>query len=209
MAAIFIRTLLIYILLTLSLRITGKRQIGELEVSELICTLLISEVAALPIADPDIPLLNAVIPVLLIVSVEIIISYLKNKSTRLKKLIEGEPVFLIFRGELSLGALSDSRISVNELLSELRAQGFSDIGEVYYALLEADGSISAFKKSDGFAHAIIIDKEVNRKSMALIHYSDKELSDELKARKMRKDDILLMTVSDGKKISIMKREEQK
>ena len=96
MASIFIRTLIIYLFLSISLKIMGKRQIGELEVGELVSTLVISEVAALPIADPDIPLMNAIIPVLFIVCLEIIISSLKNKSEKLKKYIEGEPIFLIY-----------------------------------------------------------------------------------------------------------------
>ena len=80
MASIFVRTFIIYIIIAFALRLMGKRQIGELEVSELVSTLLISEIAALPIADPDIPLLNAIVPVLFIFSLEIIISSLKNKK---------------------------------------------------------------------------------------------------------------------------------
>ena len=122
MASIFIRTILIYVFLAISLKIMGKRQIGELEVNELVSTLVVSEVAALPVADPDIPLLNALLPVALIVCLEIIISAVKNKSEKLKRRIEGEPIFLVYRGKLQQKALCDNRMSVNELLCEMRMQ---------------------------------------------------------------------------------------
>ena len=89
MASILIRTLIIYILLTFTLRIVGKRQIGELDVGDLVSTLLISEIAAIPIDDPDIPLLNAVVPILFIFSLEVILSTLKNKSERFKRCLDG------------------------------------------------------------------------------------------------------------------------
>ena len=88
MTSILIRTLIIYLLLSFSLRIMGKRQLGELDVSELVSTLLISEIAAIPIDEPDIPLLNAVIPILFILSAEVILSTIKNKNEKFKNLIE-------------------------------------------------------------------------------------------------------------------------
>ena len=136
MASIFIRSIIIYVFLGFSLKMMGKRQIGELEVGELVSTLVVSEVAVLPIADPDVPLLNAIVPIVLVVCLEIIISSVKNKSEKLKKCIEGEPVFLIFRGKLIQSALADNRMSVNELLCEVRMQGIANINDVYYAVLE-------------------------------------------------------------------------
>ena len=115
MASILIRTVIIYILLTFALKIMGKRQIGELDVGELITTLLISELATIPIDDPDLPLLNAVLPILLIFSLEIIISSLKNRSERLKRLLESSPVYIIYKGKLSERALVENRLSLNEL----------------------------------------------------------------------------------------------
>ena len=146
MASIFVRTVIRYVCLSLSLKFMGKRQMGELEISELVSTLVISEVAALPVADPDIPLLNAIIPVILIVCLEIIISYAKNKSAKLKKCVEGQPIFVIYRGKLRQSALNDNRISLNELLCELRMQGVGDIKNVYYAILEPNGKLSVLKR---------------------------------------------------------------
>ena len=142
MASILVRTVIVYILLSFSLRVMGKRQLGELDVMELVSTLLISELASIPIDDPDIPLLNAIIPILLILSAEVIISTLKNKSEKLKEAIEGKPVYIIYKGKLLQDALRENRISVNELLSEIRTQGIADISEINYAILEQNGKIT-------------------------------------------------------------------
>ena len=130
MASIIIRTAIVYILLTISLRITGKRQLGELDVGELVCTLLISELMAIPIDDPDIPLLNAVIPTLFVISLEIIISAIKNKSEKLKRAVEGTPTYIIYKGRLLQDVLKENRISINELLSEMRKQSITDLRDV-------------------------------------------------------------------------------
>lgn len=206
MASIFIRTLIIYLFLSISIKCMGKRQLGELEVGELVSTLVISEVAALPIADPDIPLMNAVIPVLFIVCLEIIISYLKNKSARLKKAIDGEPAFIIYKGRLLQKALRDNRISLNELLSELRIQGFGDITEVSYAILEHNGKISAFKSDDAFSHPVIIDTATDEDALSLIGKNEEWLKKLLKKKKAEKDEVFLLTVDKKSKTNLIKKE---
>ena len=108
MASILVRTLIVYILLSFSLRIMGRRQIGELDVSELVSTLLVSEIASIPIDEPDIPLSNAVIPILFILSLEVILSTIKNKSGQLKSKIEGEPIYIIYKGRLLQNALFET-----------------------------------------------------------------------------------------------------
>ena len=145
MVAIVIRCLIMYILLTFSMRIMGKRQIGELDVGDLVSTLLISELAAIPIDDPDIPLLNAVIPILLLISLEIIISTIKNRSRLIKKAVEGRPVYIIYKGRILEDELIKNRISINELLGEMRGQNIFDISEIKYGIIEQNGIISFFK----------------------------------------------------------------
>ena len=124
MVSIFIRTFIIYILLSVTLKTMGKRQIGELDVNELVSTLLISEIAAIPIDDPDLPLMNAIIPITFILSIEIILSHAKTKSNKLKKYVEGRPAFIIYKGKINQKELKENRISINEFLSEMRNQGF-------------------------------------------------------------------------------------
>lgn len=211
MASIFIRTVLIYLLLSCILKIMGKRQIGELEVSELVSTLLISEIAAIPIDDPDIPLFNAVLPILFILSAEILISAFKNRSARLKHLIEGEPIYIIYKGNLRQRILEENRISINEVLSELRVQGVADIADVYYAILEQNGKISVIERSecrplcpkmlsspgeDGIAHPLIIDGEVHKKNLEALGYSEAWLTRLLRERKTDAESTFLLTVND-------------
>ena len=147
MISIFIRTIIIYIILNVMLKIMGKRQIGELEVNELVSTLLISEIAALPISDTSIPLVPSVIPILFIASSEVIVSVIKNKSKTIKRLVEGEPSYIIYKGRLKQNILAENRISINEVLTEMRTQGIGDLGDVRYAILEQNGKISFIKKS--------------------------------------------------------------
>lgn len=209
MASILIRTIIIYILLTSALKIMGKRQIGELDVGELITTLLISELATIPIDDPDLPLLNAVLPILLIFSLEIIISSLKNRSERLKRLLESSPVYIIYKGKLSEKALVENRLSLNELLCELRLLNVKDISDVEYAILEQNGKISVFEKSDGaISHSIIIDTVILKDNLKRLGLSEEWIEKRLKERGAKTEEVLLMTLSDDGNIALIKKEEK-
>lgn len=204
MTSIIVRTTIIYILISLSLRIMGKRQLGELDVSELVSTLLISEIASIPIDDPDIPLLNAIIPILFILSTEIILSTIKNKSERLKHIIEGTPEYIIYKGRLLQSVLNESRISINELLSEIRSQGIGNIKEIEYATIEQNGALSIIKKSDSnLAHTIIIDGQIIDKNIKHLGYNEEWLTKHLKQNKTRREDVLLMTIDDNQKVDII------
>ena len=209
MASILVRTVIIYILLSLSLRIMGKRQLGELDVMELVSTLLISELASIPIDDPDIPLLNAIIPILLILSAEVILSTLKNKSEKLKETLEGKPVYIIYKGRLLQDALKENRISINEVLSEMRTQGIGDISEVNYAIMEQNGSLSLLKKSvDNLAHTVIIDGKVISAPLKALGYDERWLEKRLKEEKTKVDEVFLLTVTDSGEINIILKEEK-
>lgn len=211
MATILIRTVIIYLFLTLSLKIMGKRQIGEFEVGELVSTLLISEVASIPICDSSVPILHAVIPVTFILCIEIILSALKNKLPLLKRAIEGAPVYIIYKGKLLQKTLRDNRISINEILSELRVCGIGDISEVEYGIIEQNGKISVIKKSDaaGIAHNLIIDGEVCQDTVRSLGYDERWLKKQLSASKLKVEKVFLMTVDDSGNINIIEKEEQK
>ncbi|MBP5210128.1 MAG: DUF421 domain-containing protein [Clostridia bacterium] len=147
MAAIFVRTILLYALLTLLFRLMGRRQVGELDVSELISTLLLSEIASLPIDDPDIPLLFAVVPIVVIVCVEVALTALRVHSRRAKRLLGASPVLLIDRGRICQQTLGRMRITVEELFSECRQKGFGRPDEIEYAVLEENGKLSLLPKA--------------------------------------------------------------
>ncbi len=208
MVSIFIRTILIYILLSFMMKIMGKRQIGELEVNELVSTLLISEIAALPISDTDISLIPAVIPILFITSFEVILSTVKNKSRLAKRMIEGEPAYIIYKGKLQQDVLKENRLSINEILTEMRIQGIGDISEVYYGILEQNGKLSLLKKtpSEALALPIIIDCAVEEQNLEKSGYTRKWLNERLIERGLITDDIFLMTVDDMGYINIIRKE---
>ena len=206
MASIFIRTLIIYLILLISIKLMGKREIGELDVSELVSTLMISEIAAIPIDDPDIPLLNAIIPILLILSAEIILSYLKNRFSRIKKYVEGQPSYIIYKGRIIQESLIENRISINELLAEMRAQGIGDISRVDYALVEHNGRISILEDKKT-AHSIIIDGEVNRDEAERAGLSDMDIAEILRQSGIDLCRVFLMTRDDGGKIKIIPKED--
>ena len=207
MASVLIRTIIIYFFLSFALKLMGKRQIGELETSELISALLISEVAALPIDNPDIPLSSAIFPTLLIIALEILLSFIKNKSDRLKRTVDGEPTFIIYKGRLRQEVLRENRISMNEVLSELRVLGVGDIEDADYVILEQNGKLSVLQKNrDKLAHTIIIDGEVNEGALKTLGYNQEWLKKRLDELHCKKQDLFLMTVGDDGKINIIKEE---
>ena len=128
------------------MRLMGKRQLGELEVSELVSTLLLSDIAALPITDQNIPLVYAIIPIILITTFEISLSVLLTRVPMLKNLISPRPSALIRKGKIDAKEMSRNRISIDELFSELRQKDVSDISDVEYAIMEQNGKITVIKK---------------------------------------------------------------
>ena len=210
MTSIAIRTVIIYIILSISLRLMGKRQIGEMDVGELVSTLLISEIASIPIDEPDIPLLNAIIPILFILSLEILLSTLKNKSEKVKGLIEGKPQYIIYKGRLLQNVLVDNRISINEFLSEMRTQGVGDIDEIYYAAIEQNGSLSILKKGQaGMAHNLVIDGSIIENNMKSLGYDERWLNKKLKERNTKLQDVFLFTIDDQENINLILKEKDK
>ncbi len=210
MASILIRTAIIYILLAFTLRITGKRQLGELDVGDLISTLLISEIAAIPIDDPDIPLFNAILPILFLLSIEVIVSTLKNKSELAKRVLDGDASYIIYKGRLLQDSLKNNRISINELLASMRSQGIGDIDDVEYALLEQNGTISFIEKENTvMSHAVIIDGVAIESTLKHLGYNDEWLRKALSERGLERCDIFLMSVNDLGVINVIKKEEKR
>lgn len=220
-----IRTCIIYILLVLAIRLTGKRQIGELEISELVSTILISEIAAAPVSNQDVPLSFALIPILLIISLEVIISFLATRSNIMKKLFLGSPSVLIRRGKIQPRELSKARMSLEELLCELRVCGISTIEDVDYAILESNGKLSVtphaharnvtnadmkLKAAEtGIAHAVVIDGTIKKEALDGSGKDRAWLEREIKKTKLKLEEIFLLSVDDADHIYIIKRKDIK
>lgn len=147
MLTIFVRTLLIYGALLVTLRVMGKRQIGELEVTDLVTTLLISEIASLPITNQDIPVSYALIPIFTLLILEVFFSMILIRLPKLKGLVSAKPTVIIRHGVLCQRALLDLRISVEELMSEVRQQGYADLSMISDAILEKNGKLTLLPKA--------------------------------------------------------------
>ena len=148
MVTAFIRTVLLYFIIMIGLRALGKRQIGELEPIELVMTLLISDLAAIPMQDFGIPLLNGIVPILTLLSLSMLLSWGCMRSLRLRRLICGNPTTLIKDGVLQQKAMQSNRFTLDELVEELRAQGVTDLTTVKFAVLETNGQLSVLLYPD-------------------------------------------------------------
>lgn len=142
MATAFLRTVILYFLIMVGLRLMGKRQIGELEPSELVLTMMLSDLATVPMQDFGIPLLSGVIPILTLLSLSMLLSQLSLCSVRFRRLLCGSPTVLIDHGRLRQDAMRKNRFTIDELLEELRGQGISDLNDVKFAILENSGQLS-------------------------------------------------------------------
>jgi len=147
MITILFRTLIVYFALIITMRLMGKRQIGELEVTDLVTTLLLSEIASLPITNQEIPLSYAILPMITLLILEVLSSLILIRFPRLRVLVSAKPTVIIHHGKLRRRALNDLRISIDELLSELRQQGLTDLSQVQTAILEKNGKLTVLPKA--------------------------------------------------------------
>lgn len=207
------------------MRILGKRQLGELEVSELITTILLSEIASMPIANQDIPLSYAIIPLIFIMTFEVTVSFILSRSSRFKKIFSTPPSTLISKGKINQLELQNNRISIEELISELRLKNITDPSHVEYAILEQNGLLSVIPKvqhqqptleqlniSDnetGIAHIIISQGKWNEYNLKALNKSKVDFEKYLQKKHLSVKDIFLLTIDDmGNKDLIIKEDRQ-
>lgn len=148
MAIAFIRTIVLYILVICAMRIMGKRQIGELQPSELVVAIMISDLATVPVSDIAIPLLSGVIPIMTLIIFEVTISFLTLKSEKARNIITGKPTYLIKDGIIAEKQMRNMRYNIEDLLEELRLKDCPNIADVHTAILETNGELSVVLKSD-------------------------------------------------------------
>ena len=148
MSIIFIRTFIVYVVAILAVRIMGKRQIGELKPHELVITILVSETANMPLEDNNIPLANMLVPIMLFVSLEIIVSAISMKSLSFRNVLQGKPIFVIRKGKLDEKQLKRMRLTMDDLIDAVRQKDIFDISTVQDAVVETNGSISVLQKAE-------------------------------------------------------------
>lgn len=148
MLIVMIRTAILYILVVLTMRLMGKRQIGELEPFELAIAIMISDLASLPMQDLGIPLLYGIIPIITLLILQTIITILELKSQFFRKLMTGKPSLIISNGKIDIKELRNQRLTYNDLIEELRLKGFYNIQDIAYAVLETSGELSIMPKTE-------------------------------------------------------------
>ncbi len=199
----FFRTIIIYLFLVLAMKLGGKRQVGELQISELVTALLLSEIASIPIGHDDIPLSFAVIPVLTLICLEVISAFVATKSQALKKALGGTPSVIINKGKLDIEALAKLPMGVEEFISEARLKGIADISDLEYAILESNGKLAVFEKAKdgeketGIAHAVIVDGSISQNSLDQIGMSKAQLDSRLKSKNTELENVFLYSVNDA------------
>lgn len=222
MLSVFIRAVILYLLLIFAVRLMGKRQIGELQPSELAITILISNIATLPLEDVDIPLITGIIPIFTLASLDVVMSWFSIKSKRLRDFICGKPVVIIQNGKVDQKKLRDIRFSSDDLIQALRGQGVYDLGEVQFAVVETTGSLSIYQKRDYRSvtakdmgikgesddpPAVIIDDGKLIKEVAESFSLNQSWIDEtLKKEGVKLNQVFLMTVSPSRRYSLIKKE---
>lgn len=213
MASIFIRTLAVYAVLIAVMRFSGKRQIGEMQVSELVTAFLLSNLASTPLTDPSVPLLYAVVPIITLICMEIFFSFLTTKINFVKKLLDGKPSVIVNKGKIDISEMSKMRMSLEDLICELHIAGYSALSEIEYAILEPNGKLAFFesengKIASGIAHPVVIDGRFVSYALDDIGKNREWVRERLEKMNISSvSEVFLMTVDDNEKIQLIKKED--
>lgn len=225
MIAIMIRTVFLYLILTISIRLMGKRQIGDMQPNELVVTLLISEIAAIPLQDTGQPILNGVCSIFILVILEILLSIGALKNMSFRRLISGESVIIIQNGEIDQAAMKKVRMTTLDLVELLRSQEVFNIDDVAFAILEVNGELSVLLKAQkqpvtpedmdvkvkpaNLPLPIISDGKIIDSSLEKLKISSKEVNTALSRERVNLRDVFLMTMDKDKKVYLVRKKDAK
>lgn len=226
MLIVFIRAVIVYCVLILSVRLMGKRQIGELQPSELAITILISNICTLPVEDINIPLFKGLIPVLTLVCLDVIMSWAGMCCGRIRSFMSGHPIVIVSNGEIDQKRMCELRFTVDDLMEAIREQNIFDISEVQFAVVETTGKISVYPKypyrgvtnedlgikgkSTDPPVLLIDDGVLLKDKLCLAGIGMQWLNSELSRKKLKIDDIYMMTIDpNDRKYTLIKKEDKK
>lgn len=225
MITILLRTLLLYFFLVLTMRLMGKRQIGELELTDLVTTLLLSEIASLPITNLGIPVSHAIIPMLTLLGLEVLSSFILIRMPSLRGLVSAKPTVLVQNGKLNQQALTELRISMEELMSELRQQGISELAQVRDVIAEKNGKLTVFPRAEystptakqmglqtteeGLMHIVYLHGRINREGLRLIQKDSAWLREEFDKKGLRPETLFCVTANQGGTLYWIEKEQKK
>lgn len=222
MLIIFLRALILYFMVIFSIRLMGKRQIGELQPSELVITILVSNIATLPIEDINIPLVTGLIPIISLVCFDVIMSMVTLKSKRIRRVVSGKPRIVVFNGVVDQKALKQLRYSVDDMMEGFREQGIFDIKEVQYAIVETTGKINILQKKDyqpltlditenknsvsqNPPQVIIEDGIVSKKALAILGLNEKWLNNVLNKNEVKAKEVFFLSSDEDKNYTLIKK----
>lgn len=206
-----IRTLLIYVFIIFAVRTMGKRQISDLQPTELVITLIISDIASIPLENIEQPLLSGVIPIIILIACEILASFFMLKNSKFRKVICGNPVIVIEDGKILQKAMKKLRLSTEDLCIQLRQQNIFSIEDVQYCIVETSGNVSVLLKPEkrtpsaedmninindtGLETVVISDGEYLNHSMEICGFSKKKIDTILKENNTSAEDVFIMTAN--------------
>lgn len=220
----FFRTIVIYVIVLIVMRLMGKREIGQLQPFELVISIMIADLASIPMADTGIPIFNGIVPILGLLVMHLLISIINLKSVKLRKIICGKPSILIYRGRIDEKALKKERFTINELQERLRGDNVINIGDVEYAILETNGQVTVIQKPnkrtaipedfnimpeyEGIPYDLVLDGKVMKENLKAIGRDYKWLRKEVNKFKIEPEDALIVTF-DGKGQIFCQKKEKK
>ena len=209
----FIRSILLYIIVLVVMRLMGKREIGQLQPFELAISIMIADLASTPMADPGIPLTNGIIPILALLVMHLTISILNIKSIKAREILCGKPSILIYRGKIDEKMLKKERFTINELEERLRGSNVVNIGDVEYAILETNGQVTVIQKPEkrntipedfgikpeyeGIAYDLVLDGKVMHENLKLLKKDYEWLKKQVSKFGILPEQALIVTI-DGK-----------
>lgn len=225
MISTVIRTVILYLIVTVAIRLMGKRQIGDMQPNELVVTLLISEIAAIPLQDTNQPVLSGIVAIFMLVVLEIIFSVFAMKSFFVRKLMNGKSVVIIKNGVIDQQAMRDVRMTVLDLVELLRSQNVFNISDVAFAVLEVNGDLSVLLKSEaqtptvgdlsikreeeGLPLPVVSDGKVVTESLTALSVKYEDVIKKLKKNDLTPENVFLMTLDRYDNFTIIKKENVK
>ena len=212
MAVPLLRTLLLYCAVIAAVRLMGKRQIGELDPSELVVTILVSDLAAVPMQDLGIPMLSGLVPIATLIVLEILLSFLALKSRPFRRLLNGQPAIIIRSGRLDIQKLRQMRLTTDEVVETLRKQNVASVADVKYGVIEPDGTLTVIPRQAkqpvtadmlgltpndaGLPLVVISDGKLVERSLRLLHLDPRDILNRLDNQSIALSDVFLMTLDD-------------
>lgn len=209
----FVRAIIIYILVLIVMRLMGKREIGQLQPFELVISIMIADLASIPMTDPGVPIFNGLVPILGLLAMHLLITVLNIKSVNIRKITCGKPTILVYRGKIDEEALRKERFTISELQERLRGKEIFNLGDVEFAILETNGEVSVIQKPnkrnsipedfnimpeyEGLPYDLVVDGKIMHENLTKIGKNERWLKNQIEKFKTTPENVFIATI-DGK-----------